>query len=321
MSKNDREYYLGSFKIENSGSVNVHSDRIEIGPISVIKQYSTARLFFRRTRQQIRKDPTDLSILWFVRRGRLAFSNQCGDRIAVPGDFAITCSMSPFALECLTDGEGVNEVLHITVPTHILRAHIRQDFSTGLFMSAARPELAIAENIFTDVFETDDTLNADSGHHLVETALTIIGIAVRSKAAPLRQTITDRRMHVVLRYIEVHLANPHLSTAMLSKGCNISKRYLSFLLRLHGTTFSATVWGQRLERAREWMILADPHDVALSEIAYGVGFKSPSHFSRMFTRVFGENPRDFRNGARRDSTKSTAVDEFAGMMPDSDLVH
>ena len=40
-----------------------------------------------------------------------------------------------------------HEFIHVTVPTHILRAHIPQDFSTGLFMPARRAEMAIAENI------------------------------------------------------------------------------------------------------------------------------------------------------------------------------
>ena len=35
-------------------------------------------------------------------------------------------------------------------------------------------------------------------------------------------------------------------------------------------------------------------DIAISEIAYGVGFKSTAHFSRKFKRVYGINPRDFR---------------------------
>ena len=51
---------------------------------------------------------------------------------------------------------------------------------------------------------------------------------------------------------------------------------------------------QRLEKARNWLSASDPRDISISEIAYGVGFKSPAHFSRMFKRVFKVNPREFR---------------------------
>ena len=39
----------------------------------------------------------------------------------------------------------------------------------------------------------------------------------------------------MLRYIEVHLSDPKLSITTVAKGCGISTRYLSFLLKLHGT--------------------------------------------------------------------------------------
>ena len=291
-----QEYYRGDLAIEDASHVDVKSERKTVGPISIIRQRSATNLSFRRTRQHIREDATDLSILWFVKHGTLALFNQCGSKLARPGDFAITRSMSPFLIECRVDGDAVHELLHVTVPTHILRGHIPQDFSTGLFLPVHRAEFAIAENIFTDVFEDDGALGEESARLLVEAALAIIGNAVRcdEAVAPARQSIADKRLHDVLRFIEIHLADPQLSTAMVAKGCGISPRYLSFLLRLKGTSFSELVWEQRLGKARDWLSNADARDVSISEIAYGVGFKSPAHFSRMFKRVFKVNPREFR---------------------------
>lgn len=135
----DQEYYRGDFWIEEGSHVDVRSERKTVGPVSIIRQRSATNLFFRRSRQHIREDATDLSILWFVKHGELVFSNQCGNKVARPGDFIITRSMSPFLMECRTDGDNVHEVLHITVPTHILRAHVANDFSTGLFMPMSVP--------------------------------------------------------------------------------------------------------------------------------------------------------------------------------------
>lgn len=297
----EQEYYRGDFRIEDASTIDVRSERKGVGAISIIKQRSATNLSFRRTRQHIREDATDLAILWFVKHGELVFSNQCGNKTARPGDFIITRSMSPFFMECRTDGDGIHEVLHVTVPTHILRSHIQQDFSTGLFMAMERCELAIAETILTDVFEDvgelgHGGLGEDSARLLVDTALGLIGNAVRASQAPqpARQSIADRRLEEVLRFIEVHLSDPQLSTAMVAKGCGISPRYLSFLLRLRETSFSELVWEQRLAKAKAWLSSSDPRDISISEIAYGVGFKSPAHFSRMFKRVFGANPREYR---------------------------
>lgn len=292
----EQEYYRGDFWVEEAANVDVRSERKTVGPISIIRQRSAANLFFRRSRQHIREDATDLSILWFVKHGEMAFSNQCGSKLASPGDFVITRSMSPFLIECRTGDGHVHEVLHVTVPTHILRAYVRQDFSTGLIMPVDRADMAIAENLLTQVFEDDGALCEDSARLLVETAFGLIGNTVRAaeELQPARQSIADRRLEEVLRFIEVHLSDPQLSTAMVARGCGISPRYLSFLLRLRETSFSELVWEQRLAKARDWLSSSDPRDISISEIAYGVGFKSPAHFSRMFKRVFGANPREYR---------------------------
>lgn len=297
-----QEYYLGDFWIDDASNVDVRAERKAVGAVSIIKQRSATNLSFRRSRQHIREDATDLSILWFVKQGELALSNQCGNKVARPGDFVITRSMAPFFIECRTGSDNVHEVLHVTVPTHILRKFIQQDFSTGLFMPVARAELAIAENILTDVFEDEGRLGDNSAKLLVETAFGLIGNAVRASddMQPVRQSIADRRLDEVLRFIEVHLSDPQLSTAMVAKGCGISPRYLSFLLRLRETSFSELVWEQRLAKAKDWLSSSDPRDISISEIAYGVGFKSPAHFSRMFKRVFGANPREYRGESGRD---------------------
>ena len=303
-----QEYYLGDYWLDDGPLIEVKAERKSVGPMSIIRLRATPQSYFRRTRQHIREDATDLSVLWFVKRGSLALSNQCGNKVAHPGDFAITRSMSPFLIECRPDGEGVHEVLHATVPTHILRSHIPHDFDTGLFLHVERPEMAIAENIFTDVFEDDGNLAPESARALVDCALTIIGNAVRAdrEGQHTRQTIADRRLDEVLRFIEVHLSDPLLSTTMVARGCGISPRYLSFLLRLKGTSFSEMIWEQRLEKARSWLSATDPRDISISEIAYGVGFKSPAHFSRMFKRVFNKNPREFRCTADNDHREEEA---------------
>ena len=235
-----------------------------------------------------------------MRRGEFAFSNQCGAKIVGEGDFVITRSMEPFLIECRTDPAGLSEVLHVTVPTHMLRGHVTQDCSGALVVADVRargvPELTIAEKLLSDVFTDDGKLCESSVRLLVDTAFGLIGQAVRTleEPRPARQSIAERRLEEVLRYIEVHLSDPQLSTAMVAKGCGISPRYLSFLLRLRETSFSELVWEQRLAKARDWLTSSDPRDISISEIAYGVGFKSPAHFSRMFKRVFGANPREYR---------------------------
>jgi AraC-like DNA-binding protein len=293
-----QEYYRGDYWVEAADGVDVRAERRAVGPHSIIRVRSATRQFFRRTRQHIREDATDLCVLWFVKRGQLNLSGQGGSQLARPGDFLITRSMSPFFIECDPDEHGVHEVLNVTVPTHVLRTHIVRDVAASLLMPMRR-ELSIAEMIFSELFAGESGIAEDLGLTLMEAALSAVGHAVRQSGTvvPARRTMAKRRLEEVLRFMEVRLSDPAMSTAMVSRGCGISPRYLSFLLRSTGTSFSELAWSRRLERAKEWLATSGPEDISISEIAYGVGFKSSAHFSRMFKRVFKVNPREFRAGA------------------------
>ena len=292
----EQEYYLGDYWMEEGSVIDVNARRKPAGPSAVILLRSATRLFFRRTRQHVREDGTDLSVLWFVKRGRLLLSNQMGSRSAQCGDMLITRSTSPFLIECQPDVHGVHEVLHVTVPTHILRGLIDCDASAGLLLSTQRPELGMAEAILTGLFQREGDLGEETTRTQVEAALAVIGQGLRgdSSIMPPRQSVAEKRFADVQRFVEVHLSDPGLSAAMTARGCGISPRYLTTLLQQNGTSFSQLIWDQRLEQARKWMARADAGSISISEIAYGVGFKSPAHFSRMFKRTYKRNPSDYR---------------------------
>jgi len=310
-----QEYYRGDYWVEAKNGIDVRAERRAAGPHAIIRIRSAARQFFRRTRQHIREDGTDLCVLWFVKRGQLNLTNQCGNQVAGPSDFLITRSISPSFIECDLDEDGVHEVLNVTVPTHLLRCHIVRDIATSMLMPM-RHELLIAEKILSEVFADEGAIAEDLARTLVEAALSAVGHAVRKSGAtvPARQTMAKRRLEEVLRFIEVRLSDPAMSTAMVSRGCGISPRYLSFLLRTSGTSFSELAWQKRLERAKEWLAKSGPEEISISEIAYGVGFKGAAHFSRMFKRIFKMNPREFRAKAALESDRLSleyAVPRFA----------
>ncbi|PZU61717.1 MAG: AraC family transcriptional regulator, partial [Sphingobium sp.] len=104
----EQEYYRGDYWMEEGSIIDVEARRKPAGPSAAILLRSATRLFFRRTRQHIREDGTDLTVLWFVKRGRLVFSNQLGSRAAQYGDFLMTRSTAPFLIECQPDAQGVH---------------------------------------------------------------------------------------------------------------------------------------------------------------------------------------------------------------------
>src|SRR5690606_38525339 len=142
----------------------------------------------------------------------------------------LTQSTTPFNMVCEGDEESINEVVHVVLPTHVFRRFVPHDVTTGMTLPATGKEFAIAEQLLTEVFEGNGELNAQVEQLLVESALGVLGEAIKGRAElPQRQTLTERRLQDVLRYIDVHLSDSSLSVAMVARGCGISPRYLSFL--------------------------------------------------------------------------------------------
>ena len=66
--------------------------------------------------------------------------------------------------------------------------------------------------------------------------------------------------------------------------CKIFKRFT-------GLNFTEFVSRSRIERAKE--LLLKPH-MRVSEVAFEVGFQSLTHFNRVFKRMLGQSPSEYR---------------------------
>ncbi len=113
---------------------------------------------------------------------------------------------------------------------------------------------------------------------------------VRNARYRLRRRVSD--------FIETNLGNQDLSPRKIAASSRISLSYLYSLFNDDNTTVSQFIQVRRLQRAYE-LLVADPKGhLTVSEIAYEVGFKNVSHFSRTFSRQFGMAPREAHQLAR-----------------------
>jgi AraC-like DNA-binding protein len=82
---------------------------------------------------------------------------------------------------------------------------------------------------------------------------------------------------------------------MVADALGVSIRYLQVLFRAEGTSPSRSIQEQRLERAARF--LTDPRHAGrtITDIAFGLGFKDASHFTRAFKNHYGTGPRAYRD--------------------------
>jgi signal transduction histidine kinase/DNA-binding response OmpR family regulator len=129
-------------------------------------------------------------------------------------------------------------------------------------------------------------------------------------AEPLEVVSSDDEFLQRLRdTVEANLADEEFTVEALADGVNLSRGHLHRRLReLLNRSPSEVIRTMRLERAAQ---LLAGRAGSVSEIAYGIGFKSVSHFSKSFKEKFGCTPTQYA------SEKGECLDTDARLGPPS----
>ena len=104
-------------------------------------------------------------------------------------------------------------------------------------------------------------------------------------------------------YIAGHYADP-VDLDEIARAMHVSTFYFCKMFRkATGLTFTDYLGRVRVEKAKN--LLLNPH-LRVSEIAYTVGFQCLTHFNRVFRKITGEAPTDFRDNGTSQA-KGTAI--------------
>jgi AraC-like DNA-binding protein len=118
---------------------------------------------------------------------------------------------------------------------------------------------------------------------------TLVSFVERSRAEPV--DIRNAR-----KFIHEH-SDEELSLSKVAKAASISRNHLSEKFKqITGVNFVDYVGRVRAEKARR---LLQDVDLRISEIAFAVGFQSLSQFNRVFKKVSGKSPTQFRAAQKK----------------------
>jgi AraC-like DNA-binding protein len=117
------------------------------------------------------------------------------------------------------------------------------------------------------------------------------------RPVPARQ---DRGLRGALDYIRQHYSE-RLGVQKVAKIAGFAPTYFSELFRKReGTTFERYVFSLRLERAKQLLTGTDLNVTRVAELS---GYGSPQYFCRVFRRVVGATPLEYRGGKLPDWAK------------------
>jgi YesN/AraC family two-component response regulator len=99
----------------------------------------------------------------------------------------------------------------------------------------------------------------------------------------------------VVAFIEEHYAK-HLTLDMLARKVSMNKfRFCRKFKEQTGQTFTSYLNDLRIRNATG---LLEKADLNITEIAYGVGYRSIVHFARVFKKIHSVSPREYRKKFR-----------------------
>jgi len=139
-----------------------------------------------------------------------------------------------------------------------------------------------------------------------------IELALRSRpespSAPMRRDTTEpppgarshlKGLEAAMAFIDKQLNKP-ISLERVSREAGMSKfRFCRYFKEVTGQTFRSYLARRRIQRALELLRTGERN---VSEVYLDVGFKDLSHFSRVFRRITGQLPSEYRRNLLRTSS-------------------
>ena len=288
------EYYKADTSVAlPPGEHEVTFARAKLGPMRLLRLTVSGEIAVTRSREHIRKDPREVYLVWFVTAGEV-FIKQDGKEITLrPHQFAITSSHLPFTISTRGAERSEHTSYQVIVPGYLLPDQRTMRSRAVQAFDLRQGQSAMAYNIFLSLFDNVDGLPSESSGDLAEHALRSLFSSLDEEGTSVRSNPKMRLYEDIRAYILTNLAEPGLTASKVADAFGVSGRYIYLLFKEQAASFHDFVWSSRLERARG---LLEQRDGALpiSEVAFSLGFSTPSHFSRSFRHRFGYSPTQAR---------------------------
>lgn len=190
---------------------------------------------------------------------------------------------------------GEKVIAHLQTGQIMIRPPTEGKFRSALKLLEQWSDVADVESVRAAYFQTRVLAkpNYDAAVRLLSSFAQ--HLALLSNELMIQQAAAEPQPIVKARtFIEEHLGEP-LSLPQVARAASMSAFYFCKMFKATvGVTFTDYIARTRVKKAKA--LLLDPN-VRVSEAAFEAGFQSLSQFNRVFRRITGETPSDYRDHA------------------------
>ncbi len=246
-------------------------------------------------RGQHLSDGNDDVVLAVNRTGAVIVESGGREQTLREGDAIVLSGSEPAAFDRRSSGQS----LTLRVPRAIIEAtpwSIDELFMRPIVRD--RSALKLLTNYAGWLLDSGGTIGeqplALAARHVQDLLALAIGNAPDFGGTARTRGLRAARLKLAKAYIVSHSQRRDISIGSVAASLHVTARYLQRLFEADGTTFSEFLMRQRLARAHRLLSEPAAQKMAISSIAYEVGFGDLSHFNRRFRHQFGLTPGEVR---------------------------
>ena len=210
------------------------------------------------------------------------------------GDYTLCDSSRPYNLAFDTR----NDMLSIRIPYESFKQRLSApETLTCVHMSAQGGISQLVSEFIRSAWMQylqgmDPTLESRLVDNLLDLLVTSYAVVYKNHVE--QSSVVTSRRWLVKQFIEEHLNNPELSPAFLAAAFGYTPAYLHRLFYSEGESLCQFILRRRLEEAARLIGDVLHKRRTFTEIAYKLGFKSATHFGRVFKEHYNLTPTQYR---------------------------
>ena len=282
----------------------------DLGPLTLSRVRATSHSV-RRSRALISDEPRDEVLVSIQIRGTAVIDQDERQAVLRPGDFALYDATRPYDLSMPEEFEML--VLQFN-REFLLERCPSPDLLTAIRMrndSTVRAPVSAFLRSLEPLTLGDD---AAVSRQLATSALDLLGVAFAEQFGAEASPGAERTKHYLraCTYINAYADDSSLTPQVIASSIGVSLRYLHQLFSDHDTSVSKYLITRRLARCMDDLISPHLRNRTVTEIATSHGFKTASHFSRVFTETYGITPSEARRAGLAQFDAPTMKDAASG---------